>query len=163
MPKGNRLLLPLFPPLIREGDAFPLIIPAVVLRKEGSAKANSNPWYADIDGMNPFRTVISTIILLSLTLFQLSGAEPVAAETDRFRGPLRSRNQFPPLLMYLNPVPASPATLPERVFLVSPAVDYSSVYVDQGSGNWDVLIDMELMVVDLTMAYGVTRNLTLSF
>ncbi len=82
---------------------------------------------------------------------------------DGYKGPLKTRNQFPPFFMFINPLPVSPVTLPHGEARLSPAIDYSSIFVDQDSGNWEVLLDMELMVVDLMMEYGVTKNLTLSF
>ena len=98
--------------------------------------------------------------ILANIFFSLLATE-IIADTDYFKGPLNTRNQFPVFMMFLNPMPATALPLPEKAIRLSPAVDYSSVYVDQDSGNWEVVMDMELMVVDLTMEYGLTRNLTL--
>lgn len=82
---------------------------------------------------------------------------------EKNKGPLKSRNQFPPFFMFINPLPVSPITLAQGEARISPAIDYSSIFVDQDSGNWEVLVDMELVVIDLMMEYGITKNLTLSF
>lgn len=76
-------------------------------------------------------------------------------------GPLAAQNRFPFHLLFLNPRPVS-AHLPEQGRVRgSVALEYSSVYFDQGSDRWDVLMDMEMTVVDLSLAYGLTPQLAL--
>jgi len=111
--------------------------------------------------MKPLKTFLN---LFAITSFLVLYAIPGLSET--VKGPLRTRNQFPPFLMFLSPLPESPVTLSKNELKFSPAVDYSSVFIyeksGEYSGNWDALIDMELTVVDLLVEYGVTKRLTLS-
>jgi len=121
------------------------------------------------DNMKSYKIAMNLFIITALLMFY---AIPVLSETGK--GPLRTRNQFPPFLMFLGPLPESPTTLSKNELRFSPAVDYSSVFINKQSeeqsgeqsgedtGNWDVLIDMELTVVDLLVEYGVTKKLTLS-
>lgn len=75
------------------------------------------------------------------------------------QGPLAVPNRFPLHLMFLSPRPTS-AQLPTRgEFKAGLAIDYSSVYLDQHSDQWDFLMDMETTVVDLSLAYGLTERL----
>ncbi|MFO7558382.1 MAG: DUF3187 family protein [Desulfobacterales bacterium] len=107
--------------------------------------------------MKPLKTFLNLLAMTAvLTLYAIPGL------SETVKGPLRTRNQFPPFLMFLSPLPESPATLSKNELKVSPAVDYSSVFINEYSENWDVLIDMELTVVDLLVEYGVTNKLTLS-
>lgn len=104
------------------------------------------------------------LLCLSIAIWLLVlGKSTVMASPETFKGPLKTRNQFPAFMMFINPIPASAVPLGEKEIRLSPAIDYSSVYVNQDSGNWEVLMDMELTVIDMMMAYGITKNLTLSF
>jgi hypothetical protein len=76
-------------------------------------------------------------------------------------GPLKVRNQFPPHLMFLTPVPMGPNPLPRGGLEVNLAMDYSSVFFAEHSDRWSVLVDMELAVVDLSLRYGLTPRLSL--
>jgi len=111
--------------------------------------------------MKPLKTFLN---LFTITAVLMLYAIPGLSET--VKGPLRTRNQFPPFLMFLGPLPESPATLSKNELKLSPAVDYSSVFINKKSGeysgNWDALIDMELTVVDFLVEYEVTKKLTLS-
>ena len=113
------------------------------------------------DNMKPLKTFLNLFTIITLLMLY---AMPGLSETAK--GPLQTRNQFPPFLMFLSPLPVSPVTLSKNELKFSPAIDYSSVFIyeksGEYSGNWDVLIDMELMVVDLLVEYGVTDKLTLS-
>jgi hypothetical protein len=108
---------------------------------------------------------INILVTLSgvLILIFILGVSTAIAGDERSRGPLKARNQFPPFLMFINPLPASSGTLSKNEIKFSPAIDYSSIFIDKNSGNWDVLMDMELTVIDLLMEYGITEKLTLSF
>lgn len=76
-------------------------------------------------------------------------------------GPLAAQNRFPFHLLFLNPRPV-PAHLPDQgAVRANAALEYSSVYFDQRSTRWDVLMDMEMTVVDLSVTYGLTPRLAL--
>ncbi|MBF0508485.1 MAG: DUF3187 family protein [Deltaproteobacteria bacterium] len=77
-------------------------------------------------------------------------------------GPLQVKNQFPPHLMFLTPLPESPKLLPQGKFQVSAGVDYSSVFVDESSRNWTALIDMEMLALRLSATYGLWDRVNLS-
>lgn len=77
-------------------------------------------------------------------------------------GPLHVRNQFPPHLMFLTPHPDSPGVVPEDRFKLSLSADYSSIFVNETSADWNTLIDMEMTVLDFLFEYGMTEYLTLS-
>jgi hypothetical protein len=112
---------------------------------------------------------ISRPITLRFTFYILlvlvvMGVRPVVAASSAKApsGPLRVRNQFAPHLMFLTPVPAEPAPLPQNDLELNLSLDYSSVFFAEHSDRWSVLVDMEMAVVDLGLRYGLTPRLTLS-
>ncbi|QTA92766.1 DUF3187 family protein [Desulfonema magnum] len=78
------------------------------------------------------------------------------------KGPLRVRNQFPPHLMFLTPLPDSPRLMQRNQLSVSLSADYASVFVNAESEDWTALMDTEMTVLDVSFEYGVTEYLTLS-
>ncbi len=85
------------------------------------------------------------------------GGVPVMAD---YR-PLETTNRFPLHLLFLTPRPTSP-DLPARGGLnATVAVDYSNTFFEYSNSRWDVLMDMEMTVVDLSLTYGLTSNLAL--
>ena len=74
-------------------------------------------------------------------------------------GPLSVQNHFPLHLMFLTPRPCS-AGLPEQGELSADmSIDYTSVYFNKHNRQWDVLMDMETTILDLSLAYGLSRRL----
>lgn len=74
------------------------------------------------------------------------------------QGPLAVQNRFPLHLLFLTPRPTT-AELPSKgAMRTQMAVDYSSVYVDQHNNQWDFLLDMEMVTVGLSLAYGLTAS-----
>lgn len=70
-------------------------------------------------------------------------------------GPMQAANRFPLHLMFLTPKPV-PADLPPSGALdATVSFDYSNTYLKKSSGDWDVLIDMEMSVLGLDLAYGI--------
>jgi len=70
--------------------------------------------------------------------------------------PIQAPNRFPLFWMFLAPGPM-PADLPGKgVLETSLAVDYSALYFQHSSDQWDVLIDMETVVIDLSATYAIT-------
>lgn len=94
------------------------------------------------------------LLLIGLLAALLSPRPAAAAD----RGPLQVQNRFPLHLMFLTPRPVSALTPAAGGMEATLAVDYSSVYVNESSRQWLVLMDMELAVVDMSVAYGLTRR-----
>ena len=70
-------------------------------------------------------------------------------------GPMQAANRFPLHLMFLTPKPV-PADLPPSGALdATMSFDYSNTYLNKSSRDWDVLIDMEMSVLGLDLAYGI--------
>ena len=86
----------------------------------------------------------------------------VSASADSGLGPLQVKNQYPLFLMFLTPVPESAELVQPKKLETGLAIDYSSVYLNSVSNNWQALMDMELMVLQFSAAYGLTSNLTLA-
>ncbi len=73
-------------------------------------------------------------------------------------GPMQTVNRFPLHLMFLKPRPVK-AQLPAAGEAdMSLAVEYSNTFFKQRNAQWDVLMDMEIMVLDISMVYGVTSK-----
>jgi len=99
------------------------------------------------------RICMTAIFFLCLTPNTWAGSE---------KGPLSVRNQFPPHLMFLKPVPDSPRLIPRTQFNFSLSADHASIFVNELSGEkWSALIDMEITVLELSLEYGLTDYLTL--
>ena len=77
-------------------------------------------------------------------------------------GPLHVQNRYPLYLMFLTPGPDTPNVIETGRLLVSLSADYTSLYIDEQSRDWSVLMDMEMTVVDLGLTYGVTQRMNLS-
>lgn len=99
------------------------------------------------------RPCMAAALILYLTANAWAGPE---------NGPLHVRNQFPPHLMFLTPVPDSPRLISRDRLTFSLSADYSSVFVNETSGNASALIDMEMTVLDLSLKYGLAEYLTVS-
>ena len=76
-------------------------------------------------------------------------------------GPLYQSNRFPTLLMVMTPVPHSPDPAPGR-FHFNLQTDYTSVYINKQSGDYQVLTDMEIGVVTPRFSARAGKNLTFS-
>ena len=78
------------------------------------------------------------------------------------QGPLQVQNRFPLHLVFLTPRPTN-AELPSEGSLQSTlSIDYSSVYLNEERSEWSALVDMEMAVVDLSLAYGITPRFSIS-
>ncbi len=102
----------------------------------------------------PIKTCVVTILILCLSAV-------TSAESEK--GPLRVSNQFPPHLMFLSPTADSPRLIPRNRSRLSFSADYSSIFVNETSGEWSALIDMEMTVLGFSLECGVTDDLNLSF
>ncbi|RPJ78214.1 MAG: hypothetical protein EHJ94_09790, partial [Deltaproteobacteria bacterium] len=90
------------------------------------------------DSTDSFLPVFRLFLFILISGMVIGGSASVS-QGEKYKGPLKSRNQFPPFLMFINPLPVSPVTLPHGEARLSPAIDYSSILVDQDSGNWELL------------------------
>lgn len=74
-------------------------------------------------------------------------------------GPLQTSNRFPLHLLFLKPRPMS-ADLPAAgEFDASLAVEYSSTYFQQRNDRWDVLMDLEMTTLEISMVYGISSRI----
>jgi hypothetical protein len=85
----------------------------------------------------------------------LAGAAAMASDDG---GPLQTTNRFPLHMMVLTPQ-AVRAELPEQnQWEITLAAEYSSTYFNFRNPSWDLVIDMEMLVADLSLVYGSTDN-----
>jgi len=76
-------------------------------------------------------------------------------------GPLQTTNRFPLHLLFLKPRPVR-ASLPSQGDLETTlALEYSNTYFDYQNSHWNALMDMEMLVADLSLVYGFTSKLAL--
>jgi hypothetical protein len=70
-------------------------------------------------------------------------------------GPIQAANRFPLHMMFLTPKPVSADLPPSGILDATMSFDYSNTYLNKSSKSWDVLIDMEMSVLGLDLAYGI--------
>jgi hypothetical protein len=76
-------------------------------------------------------------------------------------GPLQTTNRFPLHFVVLTPR-AVDAELPEQgVWEATLALEYSNTYFNFRNPRWDLLIDMEVLVADLSLVYGFSEKFAL--
>jgi hypothetical protein len=75
-------------------------------------------------------------------------------------GPLEVFNHFPPHMIFLTPRPHSPQTVASKTFSGTLSFDYFSIYSDASSSDHSILMDMEALVVDFRLVYGLTDDLS---
>ena len=84
-----------------------------------------------------------------------------AAKAEADYGPLQTTNRFPLHMMVLTPR-AVKAELPEKGETeLALAAEYSSTYFNFRNANWRMIIDMEMLVADISMVYGATEKIAL--
>jgi hypothetical protein len=76
-------------------------------------------------------------------------------------GPLSAQNRFPLHFLFLTPRPVSAQLPAVGAVNASAEVAYSSVYFNERSSRWEVLLDLETTVVDLSLSYGLTSRMAL--
>ncbi len=76
-------------------------------------------------------------------------------------GPLQSTNRFPLHLLFIKPRPVQ-VDLPSRGDLETTlALEYSNTFFDRHNSRWNVLMDMEMLVTDVSLVYGLTSRVAL--
>ena len=93
-------------------------------------------------------------LMIALSVISVSNAWPYA-------GPLQTANRFPLHMLVLTPRPVAAQTPAQGQAEATMALEYSSIFYDYRNDRWDFLIDMEILVVDLSMVYGITDNLAI--
>lgn len=84
-----------------------------------------------------------------------------AAIADADYGLLQTTNRFPLHMVVLTPRAVN-AELPDQGALEATlALEYSNTYFNFRNARWDLLIDMEVLVADLSMVYGVSERFAL--
>lgn len=78
------------------------------------------------------------------------------------RGPLHAQNRYPLYLMFLTPEPDTPKLIEQGQWQISLNADYTSVYINEQSRDWSVLMDMEMTILGLGLTYGLTSRLNLA-
>lgn len=74
-------------------------------------------------------------------------------------GPLQTTNRFPLHMLVLTPRPVD-ADLPKRGTIgATLAVAYSNTYFNFRNARWDLVVDTEVFVAELSAVYGVTDKL----
>ena len=77
-------------------------------------------------------------------------------------GPLQARQRYPLYLMFLTPEPDSPRLIEKGRFVTALSIDYTSIYINETKEEWSALMDMEMTVLDLSVAYGITKGLNIA-
>lgn len=92
-----------------------------------------------------------------LVILILSAASRASADS----GPLHTTNRLPLHLLFLKPRPVRPE-LPSRGDLeIAVAMEYNNTYFDHLNSRWNVLMDMEMLVTEISLVYGLTSKLAL--
>ena len=100
---------------------------------------------------------LSIFLRISVLMVVLN---PIIGMAKQPTGPLGVLNHFPPHMMFLTPRPHSPQTVASKMFSGALSFDYFSVYSNASSSDHTILMDMEAMVADLRLAYGLTDDLS---
>jgi hypothetical protein len=96
-----------------------------------------------------------------ITFFGLLMLLVTVARAGADFGPLQATNRLPLHLLFLKPRPVR-AEVPARGDLEATlAADYSNTYFDQHNERWDVLMDMEVLVAEVSLVYGLTSRAAL--
>lgn len=102
-----------------------------------------------LDRRRDGRTHIWHIIALGVLLISATGGR---AGADF--GPLQATNRLPLHLLFLKPRPV-PVQGPARGELeVAVAAEYSNTFFDHRNDRWDVLMDMEIMVAEISLVFS---------
>ena len=77
-------------------------------------------------------------------------------------GPLHTQNRYPLYLMFLSPEPDTPKLIDPAHWQISFNLDYTSVYINEQSSDWSVLMDMEMTIATVGLTYGLTSHVNVS-
>ena len=99
--------------------------------------------------------MVTRIFTFCVVLAVCSGSTRV---TYGENGPLNAANRFPLHLLFLTPKPISPDLPSQGDLDATLSIDYSNTFFEHSSNRWDVLIDMELLVLNLDLVYGLASR-----
>lgn len=105
-----------------------------------------------VPAMMRLLTVAVQTLLVVFALCPSCPAEP---------GPLPVRNLLPLHFQFLTPRPMSPEVSDRGTLNATMALTYSSINFLHRHHQWDVLMDMEMTTLDLSVSYGMTEDLEL--
>ncbi len=100
------------------------------------------------------RVYCSVLIIVFLLLTGHSNAAEYIA-------PLHQNSRFPALFMFLTPSPDSP-DVPNGRLNVFASIDYTSIFINEETDDWEVLIDFEFTTVSLALEMRLTDGLAVS-
>ncbi len=101
------------------------------------------------------RIVSSAIIVLFLFLRPNSYCHG----GDSLDGPIRSRNQYPPFMLFLDLYPDGAKPHPKRHVKCSVNMEYSNIYQIREEPGWHVEVDTEALRASLDVVYGLWDDL----
>lgn len=106
-------------------------------------------------------TMKNIYVLMIKVIAFLSVSIPLKNVAAHQTGPIGVFNQIPTHMFFLTPRPHAPRPLPEKSVYTSLSVDYFSIYSNASSSNHRILMDMEAVVLDARLAYGLTDTFSL--
>ncbi len=103
-----------------------------------------------------FNRVYFSVLIVVFLLFtsHSNAAEHVA--------PLNQGNRFPALLVFLTPSPDTPCLPEYGRFNFSTSIDYTSIFIDEESDDWQILMDFELTTISLALEMRLTDRVAIS-
>jgi len=104
------------------------------------------------------RPATAGLVLLIATLVIFVAIGPWALADP---GPLQSTNRFPLHMFVLTPRPVKATPPGGGELITSLALEYSNTHFDFRNQRWDLIIDMEVMIAELSMVYGLNEILAL--
>ena len=96
--------------------------------------------------------------MVGIALFLIQAA---VGSTFADFGPLQTSNRFPLHLLFLKPRPVQAGLPPQGDLETTLALEYSNTFFDYQNSRWNALMDMEMLVTDLSVVYGLTPKLAL--
>lgn len=110
--------------------------------------------------MFSMQNVFKKIGCMLLGIGTMWGAAATATAAADY-GPLQTMNRFPLHMMVLTPRPVNAELPGSEALETTLAMEYSNTFFDLRNDRWDIVIDMEMLVAELSMVYGVTEKLAL--
>ena len=98
-------------------------------------------------------------LLILLLLWIAFSSQARAKDGDVHFGPIRSRNQYPPFMLFLDLYPDGAKTIPKGHVKCSVNVEYSNIYQIEMGPGWHVEADLETLRASLDVAYGLCDDL----
>jgi hypothetical protein len=76
-------------------------------------------------------------------------------------GPLQATNRLPLYLLFLKPRPVRVEVPAQGELEATLATEYSTTFFNHHNDQWDVLMDMEMLVTELSLVYSLTSKIAL--